>query len=183
MYCPQCGQERISVETSFCSRCGFLLTGVAELLQSGGVMPMALQAAVSKRPTARNRGLKQGLFIFLLTFLVVPIVSIITVAINAEPFGVAISAILLFCGGLLRMVYALMFESNEPGSLTLEDKMIASTAGQNLTGRPTQSALPPQTSVPAQAYISPAAGNWRDTNDLQPRSVTENTTKLLEKDQ
>ncbi|MBP6003121.1 MAG: zinc ribbon domain-containing protein [Pyrinomonadaceae bacterium] len=183
MYCPQCGQERISVETSFCSRCGFLLTGAAELLQSGGVMPAALQVAVSKRPTARNRGLKQGLFIFLLTFLVVPIVSILTVAINAKPFGVAIAAILLFCGGLLRMAYALMFESNEPGSLTFEDKVMESSSAHRVNGMHGQSALPPPTSIPAQAYISPAAGSWRDTNDLQPQSITESTTKLLEKDQ
>ena len=42
----------------------------------------------------------------------VPIVAIFTVAINVEPFAVAISAIALFCGGLLRMAYAMLFEDH-----------------------------------------------------------------------
>jgi hypothetical protein len=43
-------------------------------------------------------------------------------------------------------------------------------------------ALPPQQSIPASAYAPPRAGSWRDTNDLEPSSVTESTTKLLEKE-
>jgi hypothetical protein len=45
-----------------------------------------------------------------------------------------------------------------------------------------QAALPPQQSQPV-GYYTPATGNWRDTNDLQPTSVTENTTRLLEKEE
>ncbi len=53
----------------------------------------------------------QGVFVFLLSFLIVPLAAIITIAFNWEPFLPAISAILLTVGGLLRVVYALMFES------------------------------------------------------------------------
>ncbi len=176
MFCPNCGQERISTETSFCSRCGFLLTGTAELIQTGGITPQVNTTAV-KGTTPRKRGLKQGLFIFLLTFLVVPIVSIITIAINAEPFAVAICTIILFIGGLLRMAYALMFESND-----VAVGSVGSDINQLITRQRTAAALPPQHSVPVQPYINPAAGNWRDTNDLQPASVTDGTTKLLEKE-
>ena len=42
-----------------------------------------------------------------------------------------------------------------------------------------QPALPPQRSVPVEMYANPQAGAWRDTNDLQPTSVTESTTRLL----
>lgn len=45
-----------------------------------------------------------------------------------------------------------------------------------------QAALPPQQSQPV-GYYSPGVGNWRDTNDLQPSSVTENTTRLLDKEE
>ncbi len=31
MFCPQCSQEQISEDTRFCSRCGFLMTGVSQL--------------------------------------------------------------------------------------------------------------------------------------------------------
>jgi len=46
-----------------------------------------------------------------------------------------------------------------------------------------RAALPPQQSIPTSVYAPPHAGSWRDTNDLQPTSVTEGTTKLLEKDE
>ncbi|MBK8302527.1 MAG: hypothetical protein IPK98_03620 [Chloracidobacterium sp.] len=47
-----------------------------------------------------------------------------------------------------------------------------------------QYALPPQQSIPANMYNAPRpAGSWRDTNDLEPTSVTESTTRLLEKDE
>jgi hypothetical protein len=45
-----------------------------------------------------------------------------------------------------------------------------------------QNALPPQQTMPASAYAAPQAGNWRDTNDLQP-SVTESTTRLLDEEE
>jgi hypothetical protein len=179
MYCPQCGQERISHETSFCSRCGFLLTGTADLLHTGGLIPTA-GSKPSGVSSPKSRGLKQGLFIFLLTFLVVPIVAIISVALQLPPWAIVISSITLFVGGLLRMAYALMFESAVPGVPTLEENMM-----KNMLGRPPahEKALPPQQSIPVSSYGPPVAGKWRDTNDLQPSSVTDSTTKLLEKDQ
>src|SRR3954452_9330605 len=101
MYCPQCGQERISTETKFCSKCGFLLSGTLELLMTGGIIPTQRETGGSKVASPRSRGVKQGLFIFLLTFLIVPIIAILTVAVRAEPYLVVISSILLFVGGLL----------------------------------------------------------------------------------
>jgi hypothetical protein len=181
MFCPRCGQEQNSNETRFCSRCGFLMTGVGALIANNGNLEALAVAKPAKVETARKRGLKQGLFIFLLTFLVVPIVSILTIWAGAEPFGVAISAILLFVGGLLRMVYAFMFESNEPTGKNIEQDTFQ-TAQNFLGGRRDQSALPPQESIPVSTYMPPKQGNWRDTNDLQPSSVTDHTTKLLEKD-
>lgn len=78
------------------------------------------------------------------------------------------------------MAYALMFESSEPGVPTLEEKVLA---GANSLKSVNANALPPQSSMPASNYFTPAAGNWRDTNDLQPTSVTESTTRLLDEDE
>ena len=180
MFCPQCGQEQISGETRFCSRCGFLLVGVSELIANGGAPPENLPVKKEKRKTPRKRGLKQGLFIFLLAFLFVPILAIITIAAEAEPFLVAMAAILFGVGGLLRAIYALMFESNEPTDETPKDSVFQKA--QNVLGKKgNQTALPPQQTMPASTYVPPVAGNWRDTNDLKaPVSVTEDTTKLLE---
>lgn len=179
MYCPQCGQEQISEQTRFCSRCGFTLIGVAELLTNGGGIHNSTQSADNKTISPRKKGLRQGVFIFLLTFLVVPIISILTIWLRAEPFGVAISAVLLFVGGLLRIAYALMFESTNPDDATLEQNVTVK-AQQLLNRKPQSNALPPQQTIPTSAYVPP--GNWRDTNDLTPRSVVENTTKLLQKE-
>jgi hypothetical protein len=117
----------------------------------------------------------QGLFIFLLSFLIVPITAMISIALNIEPFLVAIAAVLFGVGGLLRTVYAFMFESGASRP----------TFNENLISEMRSSpALPPSQSIPASAYTSPT-GAWRDTNDLQrqPGSVTDSTTKLLQKDE
>src|SRR5438128_1800547 len=110
MFCPKCGQESVSTKTSFCSKCGFLLTGTAELLQTDGAIPSE-NSKLSRTGSPRNRGLKQGLFIFLLTFLIVPVLAIIAFAIDQQPDAALIAAVVFGVGGLLRMAYALMFES------------------------------------------------------------------------
>ncbi|HEX8736531.1 MAG TPA: zinc ribbon domain-containing protein [Pyrinomonadaceae bacterium] len=181
MFCPTCGQRQISEDTSFCSKCGFLLTGVTQLIMNGGALPQVFQPSKGKKDSPRRKGLKQGLFVFLLAFLVVPLTAILTIATNTrEPFAVAIAAILLTVGGLLRMAYALMFESNEPYGMTLEENAL--NAAQNFLGKnKSAAALPPQQSIPTSTYVPPTAGNWRDTNDLNATpNVTENTTKFLD---
>jgi hypothetical protein len=165
------------LDTNFCSRCGFLLTGTAELLATGG-MSQSMSASEAKAPTARARGLRQGLFIFLLTFLIVPIIAIMTVAVNAQPYAVVLAAILLFVGGLLRMAYAMLLESTEPLAGDTAAGVPSSLGGR--TASP--AALPPQRQTPASAYAPPMAGNWRDTNDLQPNR-SESATKLLNEDE
>ncbi len=181
MYCPGCGQEQIAEETRFCSRCGFLLLGVAEVMNNGGAIPSVLSAKKLKGNSQRKKGIKQGLFIFLLTFLVVPIISIITLAVDAEPYAVVISAILLLIGGLLRMIYAWMFESDEP-SQTASEQNVLNEAHNFLGKAKSENALPPAQSIPASSYIPPTQGNWRDTNDLAQPSVAEGTTKLLKEE-
>ncbi len=179
MFCPQCGQERTSIETNYCSRCGLLLTGFVDLLQTGGLNPLVGSSKTTKALSPRRRGIRQGLFIFLLTFLFAPLVGIISLALRVEPFGVGIVTVLFFIGGFLRMIYALMFESPETGDASLDDKVFAKAV--QFHGREHRGALPPETAIPAANYTPPTALSWRDTNDLVP-SVTEGTTKLLEKD-
>ncbi|HMO80974.1 MAG TPA: zinc ribbon domain-containing protein [Pyrinomonadaceae bacterium] len=178
MHCPKCGQEQLSDAIRYCSRCGFLLSGIAYVVANNGELPETNSGVgLSKR----KRGVLQGLFIFLLVFLVVPVLTLISIALNAEPFAVVLATIMLTMGGLLRVAYALMFEPGAtgphvsdrggdlrqplPGSAAFEDK-----------------ALPGSSAIPVSAYAKPAAGSWRDTNDLEltPGSVVENTTRQLE---
>jgi len=171
MFCPNCGQEKLGPETTFCSRCGFLLSGTAALLEAGGNLPAA--PGTTSQTSKRKRGVKQGLFIFLLTFLVVPIVAMISIWLRVGPEITSLVAVLLSMGGLLRMAYAWLLEDGSPA---------AASSQQQLGGSSTRAALPPERSIPAADYAYQGPGNWRDTNELQP-SVTENTTRLLDHEQ
>src|SRR4030095_72043 len=111
MHCPICGQQQASEETRFCSRCGFLLTGVAAVVATGGVVPTRPIGLLGSDDSPKRRGVKQGVFWFLLAFLVVPIMAIITVAFRIPPFLPVIALLLFGIGGLLRMAYAMLFES------------------------------------------------------------------------
>lgn len=177
MFCPHCGQERISEATSFCSRCGYLLTGTAELLKTGGAVP---ETPAGGPRSPRSRGIRMGIFMFLLMFVVAPIVGLIaTFGLGIDPWPVGVVVTLLGLGGLLRIVYALMFESKLPQALN------ESRAARELNPSSVNlvtSALPPQRDLAASEYVSPRAGVWRETETDGPASVTDNTTKLLEKD-
>ncbi len=175
MHCPKCGQEQASDQTRFCSRCGFSLTGVAMVVANDGAVPVSgVQPFVRNSP--RKRGVMQGLFFFLLAFLIVPIITMITIAADAEPFAVVIAAVIFSVGGFLRAAYALMFEDGAPTAF-------APGAGVHQFQEPS---APKEISAPAaNVYTAPSTGKWRDTNELtpEPSSVTDNTTKLLERDQ
>ncbi len=171
MFCPNCGQERLATETSFCSRCGFLLTGVAEILKAGGLIPSE-QKEKRRSKLWRNRGFKKGLFIFLLSFVIVPVFIMIAIGLRLGPEVPTVIMILLAGGGILKMIYSLMFETPEPRTQTPVPTIEGIPAGQH--------GLPPQRSVPVSGYSPPHAGSWRDTNDLVPTSVTEGTTKLFD---
>lgn len=181
MHCPVCGQKQIAEDTRFCSRCGFPLAGVSYLMVNNGVFPDVQTEKTSKPDTKRKRGIKKGLMIFLLTFLIVPIAVIITIATRTtEPFAVVLLAILFGVGGLLRMAYAMLFESNDEIADT--NHKFKTPLAKVLEKKAAKS-LPDQTSIPVSDYAAPRAGNWRDTNDLAPHSVIENTTRQLRKDE
>lgn len=179
VYCPRCGQEQISIETRFCSRCGFLMNGMAEAVLKGGLNQVDDQP---KPISPRRKGLKHGGAWFLLGILVVPILAIFHELLRFPEEFVALAAVIFFLGGILRMIYALLFESGNPAEYTLEENVYF--AAQKLRGKsPNVKELPAQQSIPVDAYAPPPTqASWRDTNDLQPTSVTEKTTKFLHRD-
>ena len=181
VYCPRCGQEQISAEVRFCSRCGFLMSGLAEVVLNGGI-PQQLMPSAPKLPTPRRRGLKQGGAWFLLGVVLVPILGILSELLNFKDEVVGLAAVIFFLGGIVRMLFALIFESGNPAEKTLEEN-VYQTAQKILKKNQNAGALPPQQSIPVDAYAPPRAMNWRDTNDLEPTSVTDETTKLLNKNQ
>lgn len=179
MYCPQCGQEQASSEMRFCSRCGFPLGGVARLLERGGV------GAVDSQPgktgpqvrglSPRQKGTRAGIMQMVSGFLVVPIVAILSHNIFGwEELIIPLAALITFVGGLLRIIYAKLYEDDTPELVT-----DAAPAPAQFAARARVSALPPQQSVPASAY-APRRVNTAEL--VPPPSVTENTTRLLDED-
>jgi len=178
MFCPNCGQERVSQATKFCSRCGYLLTGTEQLLHMGGEFP----TAESGKNSAKWTGVKHGIFLILLAAVLVPLLGLLlTFGLGMRnPWPIGLVLFLVGGAGVLRIAYALMFESGNPAALP------ASSGNQYtdhaLPGTGATTSLPPKQTPSAEEYVSPGIGGWRDTNELEPTSVTENTTKLLEKE-
>lgn len=179
MYCPQCGQHQISDNVRFCSRCGFLLDGVTAVMASGGIVQPRYVPPVNRGLSARSKGVRQGGLLMLSTLLVVPILAIITTNFNFNPeLFVPLAAIGCFIGGLLRILYALMMEDANPPAIE-PDQMGAYAPPMNpRIDSGARQSLPPASANPA--------GSWRprpNTAELyQPPSITENTTRLLDKE-
>jgi hypothetical protein len=185
MYCPVCGQRQATDQVRFCSRCGFLLSGVAEVIDNQGLLPnQSVEMETPARDSRKKRGVKQGVLILLIgLFLISPIMAMIHIATNTDPYFFAISLILSFFGGMIRIVYALMFEEGMPKQLQPGNAQ-GFIPQQFLSGKMGRNALPASQTTPANDYVAPKAGRWMTTNDLvQPGSITENTTKFLEKEE
>ncbi len=183
MHCPRCGQQQASGETKFCSRCGFQLAIVAELLHHGGTLPQL--AAIQKKKTFFNK--KNGVlfsvawFIFFTMFL-----TSFWGILNVDELA-GISAVTGVFGALLILIGSLVIlpSSKVVGTIPLQDIPLPGAQHVGLYGNPQQHALPPQQQQPADVYAAPQGG-WRapDTGELIERgSVIENTTKLLKRDE
>ena len=179
MYCPQCGQQQATDSMRYCSRCGFLLEGAMVLLAHGGMIPQYALAEGEQKISPKRRGVKQGAMLFLLGAVVVPTMGVLYgfTDFNIFAFFSALSAVLFFIGGTLRMLFAALFEEGAPPR---------SFAPVSYTQPPIPATQIPTARVSAlpQSTTSPVGG-WRQRPQtaeiIQPHSVTDNTTRLLEK--
>jgi hypothetical protein len=182
MHCPQCGQQQVSGELRFCSRCGFPLGGVSELLATGGQLPSLASPTATRKRSPRYEGVKQGVTLFFIGAVIVPLLGIInSFQVNGSMLDilVPISAILFFVGGLMRILYAAIFEegapqynATQPAALPYAPPAVAPQLNAGARG----TALPPAQSIPVST--------WRQRPNtaeiVSPPSVTEHTTRLLD---
>jgi hypothetical protein len=179
MFCPRCGQQQATDSMRFCSRCGFPMEGAMHLLANGGLIPHYPSNVDQKGPSPRRKGVKQGVLLMLIGAILVPILGVMSGFApdrleNVFAFFCALAAIICFLGGPLRMLFAGIFEEGAPKP-------------QYMTPI---SYSPPMIVAPqARVSLPPAAVNtaasWRQrphTAEIQqPPSVTDNTTRLLDK--
>ena len=171
MYCPKCGQQQVSEEMRFCSKCGFGLSGLPEWLARGGVHAGGVPA---KRETevhplsARRKGIRRAAKLMFLSGVLFPIYLAASLAIDEG--APMILPVMLFFISLVWMLYARLFsDKNAPVKSQAQTPNLGPTSARD--------ALPPPTNMPI-----PNLGRQQvKTNELaQPPSVTENTTRLLD---
>jgi hypothetical protein len=185
MYCPKCGQSQVSAEVRFCSRCGFPLVVVGDLLVTGGVLPahMSGQEVGGARPISpRRRGVRKGFAILLVGILLLPFFGIMHEAIGTPVEFMMFGAFGILVG-LIRIIYAVFFQDAAPRAPQFASQPpqlytppIASrlhAAAQESLPQPQQ-----QQGVPVNDYRQPQV----HTAEIRhPPSVTDHTTRLLDK--
>lgn len=156
------------------------MDGVMHLLAHGGMLPQYPSMPEDKTISPRRRGVKQGALLMLLGLLLVPVFGVMAGFAPGrlqDVFGffAALTAVICFLGGPLRMIFAAIFEDGAK-----KPQYIPATSYAPPVIPPPQarvSALPP----PAVSSTQP----WRSRPDtaeiIQPPSVTDNTTRLLDK--
>jgi hypothetical protein len=169
MYCPQCSQEQVSEEMRFCSRCGFPLAIVSQLVRNGG--QLAGFEPEAKRPLSpRQRAVRWGVMLMLISVLLVPLSALMT-ALEEEFFVLFIPVSLIFVFGLARLLHAYLFSPK-----TRTENASPSAAKTSPLPGAYKPALPAGQTIPVT--------NWRrpiNTSEMaQPLSVTESTTRLLD---
>jgi hypothetical protein len=168
MYCPNCGQQQVSDEMRFCSRCGLALSGLMEWLAGG--RPPAKRTDVSQETIAlspRRKGIRRAAKLMFFSAVLFPVFMVFCAAI--EEGAPMILPCLLFFISLVMMLYARLFsDKNVP---------VNYQAPQTSAFGPTaaRSSLPPAANIPM-----PGRQHVRTNELAQPSSVTEHTTRLLD---
>lgn len=167
MYCPRCAQQQVSDDMKFCSRCGLSLAGLSNWVASGGGLyvpgaPLAL-------PKPRRKGVRRGAKVVFASAVMFPIFLALSFLVD-EPVPLLLPFIALIVG-LSTMIYSRIFEELPITSHEVQQSRLGTTVGNT--------ALPPAPSIPVSNVN---AQNVRTSELAQPASVTEHTTKLLDKD-
>jgi zinc-ribbon domain len=171
MFCPKCGQQS-SDEVRFCPRCGLSLSGLVAYV-AGNDFTSPRPAAVpppTPEQTAKRRGMRRGAKLMFFSVVLFPLFFGLCFLVDGPvPLFVPLT---VFLAGLVVLVYSLLF-----GEDLIPTKGAAARSDLNaVADRP---ALGAQQFTPASLYAQQRANT---AEIVQPPSVTENTTKLLDRD-
>ncbi|MGH9766066.1 MAG: hypothetical protein ACREAB_01425 [Blastocatellia bacterium] len=171
MFCPKCSAQTGLDAARYCRSCGFRLDIVALLMTRNGEPENFAPATMPPPATIvspRKKGLRSGGKLLFSSLLIFPFITAFAVLGPEHPGPLLIPATIFFLG-VMRMLYAWLFEDSIPESpVFMPPAPIA-------TNRPV-SALPGAYQPPPVRTEVP---NTRNVN--QPSSVTEPTTNLLGK--
>ena len=177
MYCPKCSQIQAEDTLRFCSRCGFQLGVVQELLAERDSAPVITAGSPPKFFSRRKQDLLLGATLMsVAATLVVQLSWVAPKAALIFPLWMiwlAFSLFVLSFDVLVRVARKLFSDDDHAG-----DPPLQRASGLNNKLGTTTSELPPKQNLPV-----PAFGFDRvNTGEMrQPLSVTDHTTNLLNK--
>lgn len=170
MFCPRCSQQQVSDDVSFCTRCGFQLGPVRELLGVGAVPQMVPDAG--RWP--RRRRLRLGAKVMFFSGVLFPLFLALSIAVDSpEPL---VPPLVLFLAGLAFMLYSWIFFE---GTIPAAPKTTTTFPAVQTPSRGLPSSSPPSLAPGTFGELPVPRANTAEI--IQPPSVTERTTNLLEK--
>ena len=181
MYCPKCSQQQPSDNIRFCLRCGFQMNAVKALLVNDNTSLSESPESNAPDRSLRKRDMTVGA---LLMFVFALIVAAITVSMppahSARILGLVVAWLVLTV--LLNISSIIRFFFNGSSSTQKDDSSseIISSLSSKLENNGQSNALPPAQSIPVNDFVTEGLTT---AEMVQPPSVTEKTTNLLNNNQ
>ena len=180
MYCPKCSQQQVSDEVRFCSRCGFSLSAVRELIARSNALVERGVEAQAEQLSRGQRGVRKGAWMMLASLALTIAVGVL--ARIDDDFAVfLLLPVLCFVVGFGLVLYGVFLaEKRAPlvKGAASQPQGVPVMPGQ--TGGTERS---PELSPPQAAPVWSFTAHRAQTAEMvQPPSVAEGTTRLLDEE-
>ncbi len=176
MYCPKCSQEQFSEEVRFCSRCGFSIGAVRELIASGNVLIPGTDVQAEPRSSGQ-KAVRRGAWIMLGSLVFTLFVGFMS-AIDDDFAVMLVLPFLGFILGLLSVFYGtFLADKRARKRAALKSLAVPMMTAQPVA--PTRAELPASRMAPIESF---SIKRGETAEMVQPPSVTENTTRLLDEE-
>jgi hypothetical protein len=168
VYCPRCSQPQSSDDAGFCTRCGFQLALVKELLVTGGAPPANANDFHVSSLTSGRKGVRRGTKLIFFSIILLPLFFGLSFILDSP--GPLVPPAIIFLAGLASILYSSIFGEDLPRAK-----------------QPFSSTFPEiskyRTLTPSAVPLRPELNDVRvETAEIiSPPSVTEHTTNLLRK--
>ena len=179
MYCPKCSQQQVSDEVRFCSRCGFSLSAVRELVASSALVERGVEAQ-AEQLSRGQRGVRKGAWMMLASLALTLVVGLL--ARIDDDFAVfLLLPVLCFVVGFGLVLYGVFLAEKRA-------RLVKGAASQPhgvpvMPGQIGGTAHRPELSPPRAAPVWSFTAQRAETAEMvQPPSVAEGTTRLLDEE-
>jgi hypothetical protein len=174
MYCPNCGQQQISDDMRFCSRCGLALSGLMEWVTAGRLPAKSADYELAAIDSPRRKGIRRAAKLMFFSGVLFPVC--LALALLIDEGALLLIPVPFFFASLVWMLYARLF-SAKTAAATPPVFVPPVAQSPSFVSSAARAALTPATNL----FIPPTGRQQVRTNELsQPTSVTENTTRLLD---